>query len=452
MTELSLEYTDGAGDVRRVPLSGERCFIGRHSESDVCIPNGRLSRRHLQIERVGDAFIASDAGSSYGTVVNGTPLEDSAVLKDGDVLDLGGFKIRVVGKTERPRFEDSISDSPEEPETSEVAGAAGAVQAPPAVETAEPAAPQPAAAAPPAAAASASGSGKMLLWIMIPVFGIIFIFFAGVILFLALSGPTTAAKKQADPAYTDDDIYTETVNDNKKESIKEETGNSSLSNSKATGSNTNSAGDFSVTNSPPSGKPSETAKVGQNGAAFLRMIAQRDPRAFLTTEQAAKLNARIKQFSGSSALADNLKSASKSASQINSLAKQKGVRPQLLAIAAVAKLGSTRGDVYKTAESMSEVLGKLGGTIGTELADDALLVIAAYGQGAAGDTMKMRNMLQDLANKSSESARTIRTIWYLQKNSKITQAEFENALNFLAIGTISQNPKDFGVNAEPLTL
>ena len=147
-----------------------------------------------------------------------------------------------------------------------------------------------------------------------------------------------------------------------------------------------------------------------------------------------------------------MKSANKSATQIKALAERSGVRPQFLAIAAVAKLGSSRGDVYQTAESMSTVIAKLSGTIGTELADDAVLVIAAYGQGAAGETMKLRNMLQDLANKSPESARTIRTIWYLQKNGKITQAEFDAALNFLAIGTISQNPKDFGVNAEALVL
>jgi hypothetical protein len=60
-------------------------------------------------------------------------------------------------------------------------------------------------------------------------------------------------------------------------------------------------------------------------------------------------------------------------------------------------------------------------------------------------------MLQDLANKFPESPRAIRTIWFLQKNGKITQSEFDGALNFLAVGTISQNPKEFGVNAEALT-
>jgi len=120
-----------------------------------------------------------------------------------------------------------------------------------------------------------------------------------------------------------------------------------------------------------------------------------------------------------------------------------------LAVAAIAKLGSSKGDVVQTAKGMADVLYKLGVSVSSERADDALLVIAIYDQGAAGDFLKMRNTLQSLTT-SSESARTIRTIWYLQKNGKISQAEYENALNFLAIGTIAQNPKDFGVNAEPL--
>jgi hypothetical protein len=98
------------------------------------------------------------------------------------------------------------------------------------------------------------------------------------------------------------------------------------------------------------------------------------------------------------------------------------------------------------------VLDKLATQIGNELGEDCVLMMAAYDQGAAGDFLKMRNMLQDLATKSSESSRTIRTIWFLNKAGKITPAEFDMAINFLAIGAIAQNPKDFGVKAEPLNL
>jgi hypothetical protein len=150
-------------------------------------------------------------------------------------------------------------------------------------------------------------------------------------------------------------------------------------------------------------------------------------------------------------LAANIESARKNAAGLKSLASQKNLTPQFLATAAMAKLGGTRGDVLQTAQSMAPILEKLQTQIGCELYDDCLMMIAAYDQGEKGDFMRLRNALQDLATKFPESSRSIRSIWFLQKQSKITDAEFEFALRFLAIGTISQNPKDFGVSAEPLT-
>jgi hypothetical protein len=41
----------------------------------------------------------------------------------------------------------------------------------------------------------------------------------------------------------------------------------------------------------------------------------------------------------------------------------------------------------------------------------------------------------------------MRTIWFLKKQGKISDSEYQFALRFLAIGTIMQNPKDFGVES-----
>ena len=189
-----------------------------------------------------------------------------------------------------------------------------------------------------------------------------------------------------------------------------------------------------------------------NAASFLKKIAQNGDKAFLTGEQAKRVSAKVKQIGSSSALADNINSAKKNGAQIKALATAKNLKPQMLAVAAITKLGGSRGDVMAAATSMADVLDKLTIQLGNEFPDDCLLAMAAYNQGVAGDTMKMRNMLQDLANKSNETARTIRTIWFLQKEGKITSAEFDFALHFLAAGTIAQNPKEFGVNAEALDI
>jgi hypothetical protein len=41
-----------------------------------------------------------------------------------------------------------------------------------------------------------------------------------------------------------------------------------------------------------------------------------------------------------------------------------------------------------------------------------------------------------------------RTIWYLREKGKLSDAQYEFALRFLAVGIISQNPKDFNVETD----
>jgi hypothetical protein len=216
------------------------------------------------------------------------------------------------------------------------------------------------------------------------------------------------------------------------------------------GANTSTGGDGN-TSSAPTGT-GETAAVERSSAAFLRKIAENDPKAFLTSEQARRVAAKIRQVSSSPSLAANIASANKNSAQVATLARTHNLKPEFLAVAAINRLGGRGGDVLQTAHGMIDVLDKLSTQIGTESADDALLVIAAYGQGEAGEFLKMRNMLQNLSNQFPDSSRAIRTIWFLEQNGKISAAEFDRALTFLAIGTITQNPKDFGVTAEALKL
>src|SRR5262249_39056534 len=161
---------------------------------------------------------------------------------------------------------------------------------------------------------------------------------------------------------------------------------------------TTSGSNNAVTQPSPSNL-GENAKVEKSAAAFLRRIAKNDQTAFLTSDQSKKVSDKIKQISSSAALADNINSARKSASDISKLATKNSLTPQFLATAAIVKLGNSRGDVYQAANPMAAVFKKLQGSIGNELADDSLLMIAAYDQGEKGEFLRLRDMLQDLANK-----------------------------------------------------
>jgi len=428
MTGIWLTYKDENGDDKRVAVDRDVFTIGRHSESSLCIPDSRLSREHLRIERDGEDFVVSDSGSSNGTKINHKGLFDAAVLRKGDVLNLGGVEI-------------AISDCTDDADVLPVPEAE--------VPQADAASAQPTAAV----AASAGGSSiPVSFFIIAPVLGIIMLVMVGGLIFLL-----SRDKTPADRADSDDEFVYSTNDDEdrpKKAAEDDPIRKSPTPTMSATPMLSGPSNDLpiEINGQPPTGQNlTDTGKIEQNGAAFLRKIAQNDPKAFLTGEQAARVNAKLKNI-GKSVLADNINSARKNAAQIKSLAAAKNMKPQFLAVAAITKLGNSRGDVVQTAAGIAEVYDKLGTHIGNEFAEDSLLMVAAYDQGAAGDTMKLRNMLQDLANKTQESTRTIRTIWFLEKNNKITSAEFDRALNFLAIGTVTQNPKEFGVNAEPLVL
>lgn len=425
MTELLLNYRDENGEDVSVRVEGDRFTIGRHTTCDLCIPNACLSREHLKIERFGDVFVVSDLGSSNGTRLNGSTLDAPVGLKDGDALELGGgLKMGIQLESDAP-----TESTPEAaPASLESAGAA--------------------AVTPPVPATADSSGIPIGLFIIAPVLLLIVIVFTAGAIFLLSSGGTSAGNDTHDIAedYEDDEPRPKANDD---ESPETDSKPSPTAKTNTQTDAVNSTGTSNLNTLPP-GELTEIGKVERHGSAFLRKIAHNDPKAFLTTDQARRVSEKTKQLSGSAALAANIALTKKNAAQIRSLAAEKNLKPHFLAVAAITKLGNSRGDILQTARGMTEILDKLGTQIGNELAEDSLLVIAAYGQGEAGDFMKLRNMLQDLSTKSSASAREIRTIWFLEKNNKISAAEFDRALTFLAIGAITQNPKDFNVHSEAL--
>lgn len=449
MSKLWLVFVDEKGDEQRVEVDRTPFVIGRHSECGLTILDGRLSREHLRIELQADKFTVSDPGSSNGTTLNGKKVVDPAELKNEDVLDLGGavmMTASIEAEVEDAAFaaEPDAPPAPDLPDTPDAdpAGRSAAVVGPlsPAIGSV-------------GADAPAGGGIPTALFFIAPLIGLfVLAVVVGAVVLLG-GGQQQIAASNGDDHYYSDDSDPSPGKDDDDEPQPRKTATPGGSNTSSTdGPVATSSRSSDVNSTVPGPDTSETAVVERNGSVFIRQIALNDPRAFLTGEQASRVNSKIKQVGRSSALADNLSSARKNGAAIKALAEQTNLKPQFLAVAAITKLGGSRGDVLQAAKSVVSVYEQLRIQIGNENFDDALLMVAAYDQGSAGEAMKMRNMLQDLATKSSEGARTIRSIWFLEKNGKISAAEFDRALSFLAIGTIAQNPKDFGVNAEALKL
>jgi hypothetical protein len=78
----------------RIPLvPGERFTIGRHSESDLLLPEKSVSRVHAVIDRVGTGWLLSDL-SSNGTTVNGAHIVGRQVaIAPGATVVIGSASI-----------------------------------------------------------------------------------------------------------------------------------------------------------------------------------------------------------------------------------------------------------------------------------------------------------------------------------------------------------------------
>jgi pSer/pThr/pTyr-binding forkhead associated (FHA) protein len=426
MTELWLKFKDEKGDDQRVLVEGSKFIIGRHSECDLSFPSGKLSRQHVKIESFTEVFIVSDCGSSNGTTLNGSELRDPVALKDGDVLNLGGgLDIETEIVSDRPKAgKKGAADEDEDSEDDNSSGGSSVSSG----------------ASSQSSAVSSSGSSSIPTGILIaaPVLAIVLLLCGGGLLFF-LGGTNE------DPRRGSDVTYTPTTPDDTPEKSPTPRSSSTVATSVSP-----SPGE---TTAPPTPEISdEKKKIEINSAAFLQRVALNDPTAFLKSTEIEIISPKITQIKNSSALAENFKAVKTNASQIQSLAKSKGLTPLFLAVAALTELGGNRGNPLEVAQKILPIYSDLKISLANNLADDNLLMVAAFDQGKAGKFNDLRNVLEALAKKNQNvGPREIRTIWFLKKQGKITDAEYEYALRFLAIGTIMQNPKDFGVNAEAVT-
>ncbi len=91
MPEIRIVSTDGSQ--RTLAVTREHTIIGRSRESDICLPDQWLSRRHAQIQRRGQSFVLLDLGSKNGTLLNQRRVEADTILHDGDVITLGEHRL-----------------------------------------------------------------------------------------------------------------------------------------------------------------------------------------------------------------------------------------------------------------------------------------------------------------------------------------------------------------------
>ncbi len=71
--------------------------LGRSNAAQIRLSDPEASRRHASLDCSGGVIYLTDLGSSNGTFLNGTRLEDEGIeVKPGDDIDVGNTRVTVV--------------------------------------------------------------------------------------------------------------------------------------------------------------------------------------------------------------------------------------------------------------------------------------------------------------------------------------------------------------------
>lgn len=86
--------------VQRGPSAGARFLLdsdettaGRHPDSDIFLDDITVSRHHVRFTRTGQGRTVVDVGSLNGTYVNRTLIDGEVLLRPGDEVQIGKFRM-----------------------------------------------------------------------------------------------------------------------------------------------------------------------------------------------------------------------------------------------------------------------------------------------------------------------------------------------------------------------
>ncbi len=97
---MNIRITPPDGSSWELELPEGNTTIGRAEDCEVTLKERTVSRRHADLyEDETGTLMVRDAGSRYGTRLNGRLVQDPSPFYHGDVLDIGGFMIEIPGAT-----------------------------------------------------------------------------------------------------------------------------------------------------------------------------------------------------------------------------------------------------------------------------------------------------------------------------------------------------------------
>jgi pSer/pThr/pTyr-binding forkhead associated (FHA) protein len=109
MWKLTIEDDEG----KRTPLSlgRDEYTIGRGEENTVRLTERNISRKHAVLRRNGGGWVVTDPSSYNGSYVNGVRLVGEHLITQGDVLQVGDYRLEFTDEETSTRTADSANAS-----------------------------------------------------------------------------------------------------------------------------------------------------------------------------------------------------------------------------------------------------------------------------------------------------------------------------------------------------
>lgn len=93
-------------------VDGSSWVAGRDETCSIVLNYPAFSRKHFLIEKENSLFFVSDMGSSNGTLLNGSPLQEKITLKSGDIISVGSISVHF--ELRDPKFKQMLTAVPKD--------------------------------------------------------------------------------------------------------------------------------------------------------------------------------------------------------------------------------------------------------------------------------------------------------------------------------------------------
>lgn len=200
----------------------------------------------------------------------------------------------------------------------------------------------------------------------------------------------------------------------------------------------------------PQTQSEELRRIEEDAKQVIRRIS-RDNKPYSFSEDAViDIQARVRELSRSPFVSGSLLKLQANTAAIGSKAEKEGLQPSLVILVSLAVTkGGQGGDSLIAAARAVPLLASLNKMFGSNEADSCLILIAAFHEGAGTHRSHplLRRMQRVVNNPLTE-----RNVWYLHDQDVLASDAYDLVVDTIAYGVIARNPRQFGLDNDPLSL